>query len=113
MTVWVDAQLSPRLASWLRESFEIEAVAVRDLGFQDAEDSDIFGAAREATAIVLTKDRDFVHLVNRLGAPPQVLWVTVGNTSTAHLKSLLERTFLAALDLLKQGEPLVEITDAW
>lgn len=113
MTLWVDAQLSPRLASWLQESFEIEAVALRDLGLRDAEDSDIFEAAREAAAIVLTKDRDFVHLVNRLGTPPQVLWVTVGNTSTAHLKSLLERTFPAALDLLDQGEPLVEITDAW
>lgn len=41
MTVWVDAQLSPRLASWLQESFEIEAVALRDLGLRDAEDSDI------------------------------------------------------------------------
>lgn len=88
-------------------------MAIRDLGLRDAEDTDIFGAARRARAIVLTKDRDFVHLVDRLGTPPQVLWVTVGNTSTTYLRSLLEKTFPAALDLLDKGEPLVEITDAW
>jgi len=113
LTVWIDAQLSPRLASWLQESFGIEAVSVRDLGLRDAEDTDIFEAARDARAIVLTKDQDFVHLVDRLGPPPQVLWVTAGNTSTEYLKSLLERALPTALDLLDKGEPLVEITDAW
>ena len=31
MRIWIDAQLSPALAEWITESFDVEAVAVRDL----------------------------------------------------------------------------------
>jgi len=46
MKVWLDAQISPGIASWLRETFALEAVAVRDLGLLAASDEDIFMAAR-------------------------------------------------------------------
>jgi predicted nuclease of predicted toxin-antitoxin system len=57
--VWIDAQLSPRLAQWLSDSFEVEAVAIRDLGHRDSEDEAIFRAAGEQGAVIMTKDRDF------------------------------------------------------
>jgi predicted nuclease of predicted toxin-antitoxin system len=61
---------------------------------------------------VITKDEDFVRLLERHGAPPRVLWVTCGNTSTARLQQVFARSFGAALDLLGKGEALVEISDA-
>ena len=64
--VWIDAQLSPGLAVWLRDALSIDAHAVRDLGLRDAEDLQIFDRARTESAIVLTKDRDFADLVSRL-----------------------------------------------
>lgn len=109
MTLWIDAQLSPQLADWLSETFDIEAIAVRDLGLRDAEDAEIFDAAREAGAVVLTKDQDFVDMVARRGPPPQLLWITIGNTSNASLKRVLEQTLPEALDLIGKNEPLVEI----
>lgn len=112
MTLWVDAQLSPRLAKWLRDRFAIEALAVRDLGLRDAEDPVIFEAARRAGAVVLTKDQDFVHLLRQHGPPPQVLWVTIGNTSNAYLKGVLERALPTSLELIEKGEPIVEIAGA-
>ena len=54
---------------------------LRDLGLRDAEDEEIFQAAKAAGAVVLTKDADFRHLLDRFGPPPQVLWLTRGNTS--------------------------------
>jgi len=36
--LWIDAQLSPALVLWIRETFHIEAYAVRDLGLRDAKD---------------------------------------------------------------------------
>ena len=59
----------------------------------------------------MTKDRDFVELVGRLGPPPQDLWVTCGNTSNARLSEILARVLPAAWKLLEQSEPLVEIGD--
>lgn len=111
MILWIDAQLSPYLASWLTSECGVEARAVRDLGLREAGDREIFLAAREASAIVLTRDRDFILLLELLGSPPQVLWLTIGNTSNAHLREVLSRNLSPALGLLYRDESLVEVTD--
>ncbi len=111
MKFWIDAQLSPTLAPWLSTTFAVEAFSARWLGCQHASDEEIFTAAREANAIVITKDRDFVQLLDRLGPPPKVVWVTCGNTSNAQMRRILRQTFAEALLLLEAGESLVEITD--
>ncbi len=112
MILWIDAQLSPALARWMSETFSISAYAVRDLGLREAKDPAIFHAAREAGAVVMSKDSDFVYLVEQLGPPPQILWITCGNTSNARLRDILLKSFPEARVLLEQGEPLVEISDA-
>jgi Domain of unknown function (DUF5615) len=53
-----------------------------------------------------------VDLVRRRGQPPQVLWLRCGNTSNAHLKTILVQTLPDALELLRQGEAVVEISRA-
>jgi predicted nuclease of predicted toxin-antitoxin system len=111
--LWLDAQLAPALALWITESLGISAVSVRDLGLRDAIDRDIFAAARDAKATVLTKDSDFVYLLERLGPPPQVIWLTCGNTSNAHLRTILAIALPRALTQIGTGEPLVEIGDRW
>ena len=110
MTIWVDAHLFPAIAIWITSTFGIEAVALRDLGLRDAEDPGIFEAARDRQVIVMTKDSDFVDLVERLGSPPQIIWLTCGNTSNARLREILSETLPRALDLLTAGETLVEIS---
>jgi predicted nuclease of predicted toxin-antitoxin system len=107
--VWVDAQIAPLLAGWMREVLGIDAVAVRDLGLRQAEDPVIFERARAAGAILLSKDSDFVDLVTRFGPPPQIVWLTCGNTSNAHLRTLLTMTWPRVAELLAANEPLVEI----
>lgn len=71
----------------------------------------IFEAARAAGAVVPTKDRDFVELVSRRGAPRQVVWLTCGNTSNAALRAILTTAWPRAQALLAAGEPLVEISE--
>lgn len=107
--IWIDAQLSPRMARWIEKTFEVRCHHVRDIGLREAEDPEIFRQARDAGAVVMTKDEDFVHLVERNGAPPQVIWVTCGNMSNARFKSLLVETFRDAMSLIASGEAVVEI----
>lgn len=109
MTIWVDAQMSPAIAVWISRSFAVNAVAVRELGLREAIDAEIFQAAKRENVTVMTKDNDFVLLLDRFGPPPQVIWVTCGNTSNARLKEILTSTLPKALKLLDSGEPLVEI----
>lgn len=111
MTLWLDAQLSPLLAVWLRWKFGLNAMPLREIGLRDAEDEEIFQAAKAAGVIVVTKDADFLRLLERHGPPPQVMWITCGNTSNERLQHVLLATLSAALELLVAGEPLVEIGD--
>jgi len=108
--IWVDAHLSPALARWITAEFQHPAQAVRDVGLREAKDPQIFAAARQPGLIILTKDADFAELVERLGPPPQVVWLTCGNTSEAALRVLLKTAMPRALQLLAQGERLVEIS---
>jgi predicted nuclease of predicted toxin-antitoxin system len=110
MMIWIDAHLSPAIATWISSEFGIEAVALRDLDLRDAEDLEIFEAAKAQEAIVMTKDSDFVDLVERLGSPPQIIWLTCGNTSNVQLREILRRTLPRAIELLATGETLVEIS---
>lgn len=103
--------LSPALARWVTETSEdVEAVSAQRLGFVGEKDSEIIEAAREVGAAVLTKDRDFADEVERHGTPP-VIWVRVGNTSTASMKRVLAERLPAALEALRGGAALVELVE--
>jgi predicted nuclease of predicted toxin-antitoxin system len=110
MIIWIDAHLSPAIATWITMTFDITAIALRDLGLRDAEDPEIFEKAKVQDVIFMSKDSDFVDLVDRLGSPPQIIWLTCGNTSNAELRRILSLTLLDALAQLQAGEKLVEIT---
>jgi predicted nuclease of predicted toxin-antitoxin system len=111
MRFWLDAQLPPSLATCLSVTFAVDATALRELGLRDAADIEIFEAARHEGIVIVTKDRDFVELVQRKGMPPQILWLTCGNLTNAHLRQLFERTFSEALELFEEGESIVELGD--
>jgi predicted nuclease of predicted toxin-antitoxin system len=109
--VWVDAQLPPALARWLLDLGERHASHVQDLGLLKAEAPEIFKKARLAGAVVLTKDSDFVHLQERHGPPPRIVWITCGNRSNRELKELIVRNWRRIQELLVAGEILIEIND--
>ncbi|MBA3964535.1 MAG: DUF5615 family PIN-like protein [Nitrospirales bacterium] len=110
MILWNDAQLSPQLAPWFTKTFSLPGQSVSSLSLRDATDLEIFQAARQVGATIMSKDQDFVDLVTVHGAPPQIIWVTCGNTSNANLCTLLQRTFPTLMTLLQSGEPLVELS---
>jgi predicted nuclease of predicted toxin-antitoxin system len=110
--IWIDAQLSPALAAWVNRNYEeIEAKSVRAVGLRDAGDEEIYRAARKAQVIVMTKDSDFLNLLDRIGPPPKVIWVTCGNTSNRRMRQILNQTLHSAVDMLEGEEEIVEIGD--
>jgi predicted nuclease of predicted toxin-antitoxin system len=109
MIIWLDAQLPPQLAVWIRSKFLIDATAIRDLGLRDAKDSVIFEAARKANAVLLSKDADFLEMVLRNGPPPKLMLLNCGNVSNLAMQLLLEARLGEAMRLLDQGESIIEI----
>ena len=79
MKLWLDAQLPLLLAGWINaQEWGIQAFAVRDVGLRDASDAAIFRAVREAGVVVMTKDRDFIRLLDDQGPPPKVICLIGG-----------------------------------
>jgi predicted nuclease of predicted toxin-antitoxin system len=112
MIIWIDAQLSPFIAKWIDANFpELKAVALRSIGLQDDNDYDIFRKARKANVIVMSKDYDFVKLIEQYGTPPKLIWITCGNTSNVRLCEILSNSLQQAINLLSDQENIVEISD--
>jgi predicted nuclease of predicted toxin-antitoxin system len=111
MLVWLDAQLPPTLAYWMCNNLAVDAKVLRELGLRDATDTEIFARARSSGAVLISKDIDFVNLVQRLGPPPQIVWLTCGNVTNAHLKSVFARAWPSVANLLAAGERVVELGD--
>jgi predicted nuclease of predicted toxin-antitoxin system len=85
--------------------------ALENSGAAHAKDREIFTAACAANALLITKDADFVEMVQRLGPPPAIIWLTCGNTSNNALRSLFKTALPRATELIAGGESLVEISD--
>jgi predicted nuclease of predicted toxin-antitoxin system len=108
----IDAQLSPNLAEWINISFNnVEAISVRSVGLSGAKDKEIFNFARDHQYIVMTKDSDFIRLIEQYGSPPQLIWITCGNTSNRKMISIFSKTLTKVLDLIHKGENIIEISD--
>ena len=95
----------------MKTEFGYNVFHINDFNLQFAEDKEVFEQAKKLNAIIITKDRDFLKLQIRLGAPPKIIWVTSGNTSNERLKQIFSQLFPKAVQLLKQGHNLVEISD--
>ncbi len=110
MELWIDAQISPSLALWINNSFEnIKAQSLRSVGLRDAKDDAIFFTAKKQNIVVMTKDFDFVRLLEQYGPPPQIIWITAGNTSNSRMREILDKHFSVVCSLLRNGEKLIEI----
>jgi predicted nuclease of predicted toxin-antitoxin system len=110
MEIWIDAQLSPAVALWINSYFKgVKAQSMRALGLRDADDITIFMAAKKKNAVLMSKDIDFVTLLERLGPPPQIIWIKVGNTSNSRMREILIKHFSTIKEMLIKGEQLIEI----
>jgi predicted nuclease of predicted toxin-antitoxin system len=60
-------------------------------GLGSGSDREVFEFARTHGLAIVTKDSDFVDLSITHGAPPKIVWLRIGNTSTSVVATLLLR----------------------
>ena len=113
MRYWIDAQLSPAIAPWIIDTFNIDAVSIQWLGLRNATDEEIYMAAKEEKAVVISKDRDFIHLLDKYGPPPQIILITCGNSPNSLVRKILHQHLDNAIIQLQTGIPLIKIPDSY
>ena len=88
MKLLFDQNLSPQLVRLLAAEFP-GSQHVRDAGLAAAPDAAVWAYAAGQGLVILSKDSDFQHRALLLGHPPKVVWVRLGNCSTAAVVALL------------------------
>ena len=83
-----DENLSHRLEEALRDFF-LGSTHVRTVGLEKAHDRTIWSYAVDHGYVIVTKDSDFPERVLIEGGPPKILWLQLGNCSTAEIETLL------------------------
>ena len=106
----IDAQLPPRLCAWLNVKGETSRhVSELEAGLRSSDEM-IWNHSRNEGMVIVSKDRDFFERSLLYGAPPQVLYINVGNCSNERLMMILEHVWDAITLALKQEHPLVALT---
>lgn len=109
MTIWVDAHISPGVAAWINEHYPYNAHSLRGIGLRDSRDAEIFEAARAANAVIISKDSDFLDLIEKFGSPPKLILLRCGNTSNQQLREIFRLHLQNAIRQLEGTESIIEI----
>ena len=88
MKLLFDENLSPRLVSLLTHEYA-GSEHVRNVGLAAAADPVVWSFAAAQGFVIATKDSDFKHRALLFGHPPKVVWLRLGNCSTAAAAALL------------------------
>ncbi len=99
MKLLFDQNLSPKLVALLADIFP-GSIHVQSVGLDCASDDQIWEHARLQDYVVVTKDEEFDDLRVLRGSPPKVIWVQLGNCTTAQV----EAVFRVRLPEIKQFE---------
>jgi len=103
-----DQNLLHKLVARLSDLFP-GSTHVREIGLRSGSDAAVWGYARDHGLVIISKDEDFHQMSFVLGPPPQVVWVQLGNSSTADVEACIRanRSSIEAFEAEKQGAFLV------
>ena len=109
MKILLDANISWKLVDILKPIFG-ECAHVDLIGLKiPAEDIDIWKYALNNGFIIITKDNDFLDLLDIKGFPPKVVLLKTGNNSRQALEELLKSIKPMIEDLEKNEYGILEI----
>ena len=97
MKLLFDHNLSYKLVGRLADLFS-DSEHVRNINLHEAEDRTVWEYARANGFAIVSKDEDFRQLSFLYGAPPKVIWVRLGNCTTADIEQALRGHHADILD---------------
>lgn len=90
MKLLFDQNLPSRLTKTLEDIFS-NSIHVREIGFVEATDTEIWNYAKTDGFTIVSKDTDFQQRSLLLGHPPKVVWLRVGNCPAKTVEDLLRK----------------------
>jgi predicted nuclease of predicted toxin-antitoxin system len=100
MKLLFDQNLSPKLVNRLANLFPGSS-HVQSVGLACASDDQVWEHARLNGFAIVTKDEDYNNLSVVRGSPPKVIWLQLGNCTTAQVETVF-RTRFADIEALEK-----------
>jgi predicted nuclease of predicted toxin-antitoxin system len=78
--LWLDTHISPAIAKWMAEYTGFAVKSSYSLSLHHLTDIEIYNRAKTSgNIIIVSKDTDFAELISRLGSPPKLINLKIGN----------------------------------
>ena len=103
MRLLFDQNISFRILKMLSENFA-ESSTVKSEGLIDKSDFEIWTFAKQNNFIVVSQDNDFYDILHLKGAPPKLIILRIGNTTTTKIAQLLDQVYLDLVDFDQNPE---------
>ena len=102
MKLLFDENLSPRLAKALADVYP-DSAHVHQCGLDSSDDLAIWQYAKANGFTIISKDSDFQERSVLYGHPPKIIWLRVGNCTSAEIESLLHVARSTITRFLQEG----------
>lgn len=103
MKLLLDENLSPRLPALLADAYP-DSSQIELLGLRGATDTAVWEFAKMEGYVLVSKDNDFRQRSFQYGAPPKVVWLSVGNAGTSIILRLLRESLAEIEGFVQQPE---------
>lgn len=90
MKLLFDENLSHKLADRLADLFP-DSTHVRNVGLKSSDDPAVWGFAVHNEFVIVSKDADMHDRSLVFGFPPKIIWIRLGNCSTAEVEDMIRR----------------------
>lgn len=103
--IWLDTNISPAIAKWMGEYTGYNVKSAYLLSLHEDSDLTIYQKAKKrGYVIIISKDSDFSEIITRLGSPPKLINLKIGNCSNKVLWNTIKPSINHIIQLLKSDE---------
>lgn len=103
--IWLDTNTSPIVAKWMADYLNVTVKSSYTLDLHHLDDHTIYQRAKNhGNVILISKDADFPELISRLGSPPKLINLKIGNCGNQLLWNRIKPNIEQALQLLSNEE---------
>ena len=110
--LWLDVHISPIIAKWLKDETGLIVKSSFILNLQGLDDLEIYHLAKKnpTPVILISKDSDFPTIISRLGSPPKLIYLRIGNTDNRVIYQFITKHLQQALQsLMVKGTDRIEL----
>mgnify|MGYP001163328893 CR=1 FL=1 len=109
--IWIDTNISPIIAKWVAERTGLAVKSSYSLSLHHLTDKEVYENAKaQGQVILISKDADFPELINRLGYPPKLISIKIGNMGSRQLWERIHAGVVEGVKILMDSDiAIVEI----